>query len=280
MAGHFHLFLQPWMLLYRPAIGSTSADETRLMKMLRLLSVLLGLAALAACAGPVERAEAPGIRTAAPSPAPVVAPPPVAAPLAVAAKPAATRLEPVVVYFGLNRDDINASTMQLLYEAVRTMQGVKLASIRIQGYTDGSGHRLYNQKLSERRARAVALQLKKLGLDAPVIEVTGFAADKPAVRTGKNAQEARNRRVEITFEAAPTATASAPETIPEVASVTAPANTPVAALACTAGDTVPESAATPATLAAFHADFAPPTRPHTALLAAAGPPSHAFPAIT
>jgi len=78
--------------------------------------------------------------------------------------------------------------------------------IAVEGHTDSIGAELYNQALSERRAEAVAGQLKNAGVPEALVGAKGFGeaypvapneypdgADNPAGR-------AKNRRVEIVIE--------------------------------------------------------------------------------
>jgi outer membrane protein OmpA-like peptidoglycan-associated protein len=70
--------------------------------------------------------------------------------------------------------------------------------IVVEGHTDSRGSAEYNQKLSERRAQAIADELAKHGIPAPSLVVKGFGSSKPLVRNEKSELDfARNRRVEI-----------------------------------------------------------------------------------
>ncbi|HSV30175.1 MAG TPA: OmpA family protein, partial [Candidatus Omnitrophota bacterium] len=159
------------------------------MKVFRSLFLLMGVATLAACAGHAD----------------VEASRPVAVPQPVVAAPQPAPVDPEIanaprsftVYFDSNKADIRASAMQIIYEAWQVAGKVKPVTIRIHGYTDAAGNAAHNQKLSERRAQAVADQLAKLGLKVAV-EVKGFGESAPAVKGKKSLKQ--NRRVEITFE--------------------------------------------------------------------------------
>lgn len=154
-----------------------------MVRMVRSLLLLLGLALLPACAASERMAEAQGH-------APAVAPLP-PRPAAMSARVARS----VVVHFDSSSADIRAAAMQILYGAAVDLRGARLTAIRITGFADGAGRRSYNQKLSERRAAAVADQLGKLGLRADSIEVKGAGETK-----GKPRRSHADRRVEITFE--------------------------------------------------------------------------------
>lgn len=65
-------------------------------------------------------------------------------------------------------------------------------SIEVGGHTDTKGSEEYNQRLSERRAGAVANQLIHNGVAAQRIRVVGYGESRPI-----SSNDAMNRRVEI-----------------------------------------------------------------------------------
>ncbi|OAN43974.1 hypothetical protein A6A04_08815 [Paramagnetospirillum marisnigri] len=169
------------------------------MKIVRVFTTLAALTALSACAAsPSMESSAPVVSTqSAVAPVTSAAPPP---PPPVVAAPVEMEAQPLVVYFGLNKSDISASTMQVLHGAAPALKAAQPSVIRIHGFTDSAGKSSYNRMLSEKRAQAVADQLRKLGIVAAKVEVVGFGSDKSTTaRKGKH-KEARDRRVEITWE--------------------------------------------------------------------------------
>ncbi len=86
-------------------------------------------------------------------------------------------------------------------EKLARIAGVLLASegyrLFIDGHTDDIGTEEYNQKLSERRAKAVRDYLVKAGVPAELIEVRGFGKTQPLVKAKTKEARAKNRRVEI-----------------------------------------------------------------------------------
>lgn len=162
------------------------------MRFLRLTLTLLGLASLAACAC-VDSGAGGGTAVA----VPVAAPAQQAALPARAASSETLRLERAfTVRFDFDSAEIRASAMQILYEASQTAGRLKPVTVRIHGYTDRRGSRAYNQRLSERRAQAVATQLSKLGLKVAVVEVKGLGVGK-ASGTKSHPQD---RKVEVLLE--------------------------------------------------------------------------------
>ena len=65
------------------------------------------------------------------------------------------------------------------------------------GYTDTSGSYSYNERLSVRRARAVAATLAQDGVPPGAMVVTGRGENDLRVPTPKGVREPQNRRVEI-----------------------------------------------------------------------------------
>ncbi|MBC7952597.1 MAG: OmpA family protein [Rhodospirillaceae bacterium] len=170
------------------------------MKFFRSLFLLVGLAALPACATsevadagkPCELTTAIQAQAAAPAPVPVAIP-----------APAPAAPHSFVVHFDFDSADIRASAMQILYEASQVAGKVKPTAIRIHGFTDASGKSSYNQHLSERRAQAVADQFNKLGVKVTVVETKGFGKANAVTKSKGKSKD--NRRVEIVFEGGDTA---------------------------------------------------------------------------
>ncbi|MCR6632143.1 MAG: OmpA family protein [Magnetospirillum sp.] len=143
------------------------------------------------------------MKTAAPMPA-TISPQSQPPSHALTGTPTTTRT--IVVHFDTASADIKASAMQILYGATRGLDLTSITSVRVRGYADASGRRGYNQKLSERRAAAVADQLGKLGVKATSLKIEGMGA----VGGKAKARSKEDRRVEVVIETIATA-ALAPE---------------------------------------------------------------------
>lgn len=74
---------------------------------------------------------------------------------------------------------------------------LRAASVQIMSHSDTSGEAGANLKLSERRGRAVADALIRLGVDPSLIRVDAFGEARPAVWTRDGVPEPLNRRVLI-----------------------------------------------------------------------------------
>jgi outer membrane protein OmpA-like peptidoglycan-associated protein len=125
-----------------------------------------------------------------PPPPPVVAP---SAPVAQAPAPARSYL----VFFDFNRADLNDRARQIIGEAAQNAQRGGTTRIEVSGHADRSGTPQYNQRLSERRAQAVAAELERRGIARNQMAIQAFGESRPLVPTADGVREPQNRRVEI-----------------------------------------------------------------------------------
>jgi len=121
------------------------------------------------------------------APAPITAPP--------APPPAFAR--DYLVFFDWDRADLTEETRQIVAEAASALTRVTLTQILVNGHTDKSGMRRYNQQLSMRRAKTIAAELVRDGVPHDVISIRGLGQTQLLVPTGPDVREPRNRRVEI-----------------------------------------------------------------------------------
>jgi OOP family OmpA-OmpF porin len=113
------------------------------------------------------------------------------------------------VMFGINRDRLTAEAQAKLDQLAQDIQGNKRFFVAVEGFTDRTGPREYNEELSRRRADAVVAYLVSKH-DVPVyrIQVVGLGPDKPLDEAHTAAARAKNRRVEVRVFTAPTVAAS------------------------------------------------------------------------
>ncbi|PZO31710.1 MAG: flagellar motor protein MotB, partial [Betaproteobacteria bacterium] len=78
---------------------------------------------------------------------------------------------------------------------------VDLNSVIAIGHTDSIGSDAYNQKLSERRAQAVKDYMVSKGVAADRIQIKGMGESQPVADNKTKEGRAKNRRVEIEFNA-------------------------------------------------------------------------------
>jgi outer membrane protein OmpA-like peptidoglycan-associated protein len=123
------------------------------------------------------------------------APPPVVAPVAPAAAPAPART--YLVFFDFDRADLTERARQIIADAATNAGRVQVTRIEVAGHADRAGTPQYNQRLSERRAQAVAAELERRGIPRSAITVQAFGESRPLVPTADGVREPQNRRVEI-----------------------------------------------------------------------------------
>ncbi len=123
-----------------------------------------------------------------------VAPPP-PPPVAPAAAPAPART--YLVFFDWDRANLTDRARQIIGEAAQNSRTAQVTRIEVAGHADRSGTPQYNQRLSQRRADAVAAELERQGVPRSAINVQAFGETRPLVATADGVREPQNRRVEI-----------------------------------------------------------------------------------
>jgi outer membrane protein OmpA-like peptidoglycan-associated protein len=115
----------------------------------------------------------------------------------------------VTVPFQLNQSALTPETKQSLDTLAAGVKPDKRYFIAVEGYTDSTGSRQYNEALSRRRADAVVEYLVAKH-DIPIyrIHTIGLGDERPLDEAHTRAARARNRRVEVTVFSAGQATAS------------------------------------------------------------------------
>jgi OmpA-OmpF porin, OOP family len=126
-------------------------------------------------------------------------PPPAAPPPAPPAPPPPPPHQVYLVFFDWDKYNITPEGMQILEAAAAHWKAGGAVQIQVTGYTDLSGSAGYNQRLSERRANAVAVALQRLGVPRSDMIVAGRGMNDPRVPTPLGVREPQNRRVEIVF---------------------------------------------------------------------------------
>jgi outer membrane protein OmpA-like peptidoglycan-associated protein len=106
----------------------------------------------------------------------------------------------LVTHFEFDSAELLPEDKAQLDKLAQTLNNPKLHFVTgvVDGYTDSTGKPEYNQKLSERRAQAVAdyLQSKGVAHDSKM-SVHGYGEDDPAADNGTPEGQAKNRRVVI-----------------------------------------------------------------------------------
>ncbi|MCU0562138.1 MAG: OmpA family protein [Desulfobacterales bacterium] len=149
--------------------------------------------------GAPEPADAAG---AAPPPAraaetPAAAPVPAEAAPAEGLPPPAPALKFPVLRFDFNRTQVTPASEPLLEEAIALLKKHPGLRVALEGHTDSSGARSYNQRLSERRAAAIAKRLIAAGVDPAQLQTRGHGELQPRAENRSRQGRSLNRRVEM-----------------------------------------------------------------------------------
>jgi len=99
------------------------------------------------------------------------------------------------ITFPNNSDKIPAKYMDKVKAFAKFLKENPGYKAEIQGYTDNKGSASYNQKLSEKRAKAVYNALIKLGVSADRLTYKGYGEANPIASNDTAEGRAENRRV-------------------------------------------------------------------------------------
>jgi outer membrane protein OmpA-like peptidoglycan-associated protein len=110
------------------------------------------------------------------------------------------------VLFRFDRASLTGRARTRIAEAAERIRQGKPGTVEVVGHTDSRGSDAYNDRLSRRRAKAVARALRAaLGAGAPVLSTEGRGERQPvAANTKPDGSDnprgrARNRRVTVSF---------------------------------------------------------------------------------
>ena len=101
------------------------------------------------------------------------------------------------VQFELNKADLKPEAIELLISVYNIMNKFGNTSFSIEGHTDTTGPKAFNQKLSEDRAEKVKSHLVEKGVDGTRLSTKGFGEDSPKVSNNTRDGRITNRRVEF-----------------------------------------------------------------------------------
>jgi OOP family OmpA-OmpF porin len=104
-----------------------------------------------------------------------------------------------LVFFDWDKYNITAEGERIIELAAQQYKAGGSVKLQVTGYTDTTGSYAYNQRLSERRANAVATRLVALGVARSDMSVAGRSFNDLRVPTPPGVREPQNRRVEILF---------------------------------------------------------------------------------
>jgi outer membrane protein OmpA-like peptidoglycan-associated protein len=99
--------------------------------------------------------------------------------------------------FDFDKSMVKVQYYPFLDELAVVMKNNPAMRVEIQGHTDSTGTNAYNQRLSERRAKAIRAYLAKKVSDPSLLTAVGFGEEKPAYSNDSSEGRANNRRVEL-----------------------------------------------------------------------------------
>jgi len=101
------------------------------------------------------------------------------------------------IQFETNKAVLKVSAYPKLQEVIASLNGQPDLKVLIEGHTDSTGKKDYNQKLSEQRAAAVMKYLNSKGIAAERMTATGYGMERPIASNDTAEGRAENRRVEF-----------------------------------------------------------------------------------
>lgn len=115
--------------------------------------------------------------------------------------PAPVTIDLKGVNFDFDKSTLRPDAVAILSEAVQILQRYPDLRVEVAGHTDSVGTDAYNQKLSERRAKAVYDYLTSNGIDSSrLVGPIGYGESRP-IDTNETAEgRAKNRRTELNVQ--------------------------------------------------------------------------------
>ena len=101
------------------------------------------------------------------------------------------------ILFDLGKATIKPQSADVLNSIVGVLNEFKNAKFSVEGYTDSTGNKAKNQKLSEERAYSVKAYLVDKGINPARLSAKGFGPEKPIADNKTKKGRELNRRVEI-----------------------------------------------------------------------------------
>lgn len=145
------------------------------------------------------------VATPPPAPPPAAAPqaqpptPPIVDPRARACQDGLrTAAKEGIINFERAKADLSRDSLPTLNKLAQIARDCPQVRIEIEGHTDAEGTPERNQRLGDRRARAVADYLIRAGVDPNKLVAIGYGETRPVAPNDTPENRARNRRIEFT----------------------------------------------------------------------------------
>lgn len=100
------------------------------------------------------------------------------------------------IFFATGESEILQQSYNELYKLRKILESNPEMRIELRGHTDNQGTVVFNQRLSESRAQAVAEYLMEKGIDSQRLTWIGFGKSKPVADNNTAEGRCKNRRVE------------------------------------------------------------------------------------
>ncbi|MDX5422218.1 MAG: OmpA family protein [Hymenobacteraceae bacterium] len=101
------------------------------------------------------------------------------------------------ILFAVNSAELSANAKKDIEKLARSLKENTGTNVIIEGHTDNTGSYELNQRLSERRAEAVAAYARSLGVEGSRLQAKGYSYDQPIADNSTAEGRQQNRRVEI-----------------------------------------------------------------------------------
>ncbi len=105
------------------------------------------------------------------------------------------------VLFGYDQSELSTGSRSSLDKLANILKAYPDTDIQIIGHTDSKGTERYNERLSERRASAVASYLRGNNIPASRISTLGMGESDPVATNDSDEGRSLNRRVEFVITA-------------------------------------------------------------------------------
>lgn len=101
------------------------------------------------------------------------------------------------VLFDLDKYELREGAKRTIDRIAEFLMEYEGRQVMVEGFTDSTGARDYNLRLSERRANSVSDALVERGVQADRVRTRGFGLDYPVASNDTQAGRQLNRRVEV-----------------------------------------------------------------------------------
>src|SRR5690606_19880358 len=101
------------------------------------------------------------------------------------------------INFDTDKATLKPDGLETVIEISKVLKNNPELKIAINGYTDNSGNKEHNQKLSENRALSVKNEIAKAGIPSDRLTSNGYGQESPLADNNTHEGKTQNRRVEL-----------------------------------------------------------------------------------